>query len=59
MKRKVEYLFFCQHCGVPQRIPEFALKTYLCDDKVQQYYCHNCNGENRIEDYVKKLKNEL
>jgi hypothetical protein len=59
MKRKVEYLFFCQHCGVPQRIPEFALKTYLCDDLVKQYYCHNCSGVNRIEDYVKRLKNEL
>jgi hypothetical protein len=57
--KKSEYLFFCQHCGVPQRIPEFALKMYLCDELVKQYYCKNCSQENKIPEYVKKLKSEL
>ncbi|EOR24782.1 hypothetical protein A499_07135 [Niallia nealsonii AAU1] len=59
MKKKVEYVFFCQHCGLPQRIPAFVLKTYLCDDMVKQYYCNNCSRENLIPPYIKKLKTEL
>ncbi|NRG28830.1 hypothetical protein HRF69_17080 [Bacillus circulans] len=59
MKKEVGYVFFCQHCGLPQRIPAFVLKTYLCDDIVKQFYCNNCSRENLIPSYIKKLKAEL
>lgn len=59
MKDKVGYLFFCQHCGTPQKIHDYILKTYFCSDMVVHYYCDNCEKANPIPDYVKKLKNEL
>jgi hypothetical protein len=46
--KKEKYLFFCQHCGVPQEIPTYIITHYLIKSYVDGYFCDYCKNYNAI-----------
>ncbi|MDF2859619.1 MAG: hypothetical protein K0Q87_5470 [Neobacillus sp.] len=50
-----DYLFFCNHCGLPQVIPNFIVKTYFLNRFVKGFYCKNCNDFNAIGNLTREM----
>lgn len=57
---KNDYLFFCQHCGMPQRISAYVIKYYFVLYGVNHFYCDNCKGINKVTEIERdQLQEEL
>ncbi|WP_332695637.1 hypothetical protein [Halalkalibacter lacteus] len=54
-----KYLAFCTSCGFPTELTKHVLHHYFSNQTVNIFYCHQCQTENKIPDYLKKIAKEL
>ncbi|UGB31691.1 MULTISPECIES: hypothetical protein [Bacillaceae] len=50
-----DYIFFCQNCGLPQRITNYVIKKYFISYGVKGFYCSNCCAYNKFTDEEKQV----
>lgn len=55
MKKEDAFLFFCNICGMPQKITNYVIKHYLLIHDVKGYYCQNCSALNELKDRERLL----
>ena len=42
------YLFFCQHCGLPQRMKRHDIMSHLMSPFIDGFLCENCDDYNAV-----------
>lgn len=57
--KKVNFLFFCEKCGNPNRIPKAVMIDYIPNPAVAAMYCRKCFHRNMIPDYMRKISGDL
>jgi hypothetical protein len=59
MAKNTDYLFFCEHCSLPQKIPHYVIQTYFSIEGVPGVYCEHCKELMTIPAYLRKIAKEL
>jgi hypothetical protein len=53
----MDYLMFCDHCGMPKPIEEHIMRHYFCI--ASHVYCNNCETPNDIPKHLRTLALEM
>ncbi|WP_034744032.1 hypothetical protein [Halalkalibacter wakoensis] len=53
----MDYLMFCDHCGMPKPIVEHIMREYFWI--ANHVYCSNCEKPNQIPTYLQELSLEM
>ncbi|TWI58165.1 hypothetical protein [Halalkalibacter nanhaiisediminis] len=53
----MDYLMFCDHCGMPKPIGEYIMREYFWI--ASHVYCNNCNKPNKIPEHLQQLSLQM